>query len=255
MSALKTFASTRLAVAAVAVIFAVALPAAMMPRAYAAPPTVTRSQVYASLSGSGFTPLGTLSVTASGSEMMPTTDMRIVAPAGWFFDTSTGGVLFSVTGDGLRDNGLLAGSLTATASEIRLPVTAASMTGDVLTIAGIKVKPASTSAISGNVGISLDGNLYPWDGPDDVAVVASLIANPLDRPLSDMGINAAVWVGGSVDQLAAAMELAGGVSVTTFVDGAAVVFIPGAPDYVNAAFRAMFPNSGAGTIVFVAKYV
>jgi len=75
-----------------------------------------------------------------------------------------------------------------------------------------------------------------------------------DRPIPSIGVNTAIWGGGSVSQLAAAVASAGGISVTVFVNGAPVVLIPGAPDFVNAAFNAAFPTGvPAGTIVLVVK--
>jgi len=75
-----------------------------------------------------------------------------------------------------------------------------------------------------------------------------------DRPIPSIGVNTAIWGGGSVSQLAAAVASAGGISVTVFVNGAPVVLIPGAPDFVNAAFNAAFPAGvPAGTIVLVVK--
>jgi len=72
-----------------------------------------------------------------------------------------------------------------------------------------------------------------------------------DRPLPDVGVNTAVWNGGTVQQLATAAAAAGGISATVFVDGEAVVLIPGAPAFVNAAFTGdLVP---AGTIVLVVR--
>jgi hypothetical protein len=76
-----------------------------------------------------------------------------------------------------------------------------------------------------------------------------------DREVPNVGVNTAVYNGGTVDQLSAATAAAGGISVTVFVDGQATVLIPGAPAFVNAAFNAAFPDGTvpAGTIVLVVK--
>lgn len=76
-----------------------------------------------------------------------------------------------------------------------------------------------------------------------------------DRDIPDVGVNTAVWNGGTVDQLAAACAAAGGISVTVYVDGKPLVLIPGAPAFVNAAFNAAFPDGSvpSGTIVLVVR--
>lgn len=76
-----------------------------------------------------------------------------------------------------------------------------------------------------------------------------------DREIPNVGVNTAVWNGGSVDQLASATAAAGGISVTVFIGGQATVLIPGAPAFVNAAFNAAFPGGTvpAGTIILVVK--
>lgn len=76
-----------------------------------------------------------------------------------------------------------------------------------------------------------------------------------DRATPNVGVNTAVWNGGTVTQLGAAVSAAGGISVTVFVDGAATVLIPGAPAFVNADFNTAYPdgNVPAGTIVLVVK--
>lgn len=76
-----------------------------------------------------------------------------------------------------------------------------------------------------------------------------------DRPIPNVGVNTAVWNGGTVTQLAAAVAASGGISVTIFVDNQATVLIPGAPAFVNAAFNAAFPdgNVPAGTVVLVVR--
>lgn len=62
-----------------------------------------------------------------------------------------------------------------------------------------------------------------------------------DRPITDAGLTGVVWGGGTIDALVAQLP-AGTTSVTVFADGRAVTFIPGAPEFVNAAFRALFAD-------------
>ncbi len=103
--------------------------------------------------------------------------------------------------------------------------------------------------------------------PDDIAALAVLypptvtapspgvgIVGALDRAITSVGVTAAIWNGGTVAQLAAAVTAAGGVSVTTFVGGRSLVLIPGAPAFVNATFDAAFPSGvPTGTIVLVVR--
>ena len=76
-----------------------------------------------------------------------------------------------------------------------------------------------------------------------------------DRSIPNVGVNTAVWNGGTVTQLATATTAAGGISVTVFIGGEAIVLIPGAPAFVNAAFNAAFPTGDvpSGTIVLVVR--
>ncbi|MBM3141181.1 MAG: hypothetical protein FJZ92_13495 [Chloroflexi bacterium] len=62
------------------------------------------------------------------------------------------------------------------------------------------------------------------------------------------------WNGGTDAQLSTAVTAAGGISATAFVGGQAVVYIPGAPAFVNAAWVAAFPSgASSGTILLVVK--
>ncbi len=70
------------------------------------------------------------------------------------------------------------------------------------------------------------------------------------------GVSPIIWYGGSdptVSGLAAIVQGAGATSATVFVDGAPYVLIPGAPDFANLAFNALFPTAviPSGTIVLV----
>ncbi|MEX2229880.1 MAG: hypothetical protein WEB13_09625, partial [Dehalococcoidia bacterium] len=81
---------------------------------------------------------------------------------------------------------------------------------------------------------------------------ATVGAGDFDRAITSAGVNAAIFNGGTVDQLASAALSVGAVSVTVFVDGSARVLVPGAPAFVNAAFVAVHPfGVPAGTIVIV----
>jgi hypothetical protein len=75
-----------------------------------------------------------------------------------------------------------------------------------------------------------------------------------DRSLSAPGVNAAIWNGGSVDQLIAAAGAQSGISVTTFLGGRSVTLVVGAPAFVNAAFRAAYPSGlPKGVILLVVR--
>ena len=108
--------------------------------------------------------------------------------------------------------------------------------------------------------------------PDDIAALAALYTPVLppptdttspppasastgfDRPIAATGVNTALWTGGSVTDLGVATTAAGGVSVAVFSGGRAVIFIPGAPSFVNASFTALFPDGVlAGTILLVVR--
>ena len=83
------------------------------------------------------------------------------------------------------------------------------------------------------------------------AVIRGSTPGEFDRDIPDIGVNSAVWNGGTVMELSSAVAAAGGISVTVFVGGEAKVLIPGAPVFVNAAFNAAFPSGTvpAGTEV------
>lgn len=108
--------------------------------------------------------------------------------------------------------------------------------------------------------------------PDDVAGLAALyppvlpsptstpapapveVSGGFDRSIASTGVNTALWNGGSLTALAAATLGAGGVSVTVFAGGAALVYVPGAPSFVNVRFAALFPDGvPGGTIVLVVR--
>lgn len=120
-------------------------------------------------------------------------------------------------------------------------------------ITAIADVPASTQDIIGTETITVVGAAPPTATPTATPPAGG--DAQFDRPISNIGVNTAVWGGGTVDQLSAATAAAGGISVTVFVGGDAKVFIPGAPAFVNAEFNAAFPggNVPAGTIVLVVR--
>jgi len=72
--------------------------------------------------------------------------------------------------------------------------------------------------------------------------------------ISDEGVSLVVFGGGSVEDLADAADAAGAISVSLTVNGEFVVYIVGAPDFVNAAFVAAFEDgieAGTPVILFV----
>lgn len=66
------------------------------------------------------------------------------------------------------------------------------------------------------------------------------------------GVNLTTYAGGSVDQLALEASNAGANAVAVTSAGKFIVLVPGAPSFVNAAFKARFPGGvPAGTVVLV----
>jgi hypothetical protein len=224
--------------------------------------TVVLLNTNAATGSSTFTLVKPMSVTCNAASDISASGIKVEAPAGWTFDTTANAVSFAVTGTGtLRINNVISGTTTAVASgtatagpsEIAMTVATPCAVGDILTITGIKVRPGASNTAGGNIGIALDGTSL-LTGPGAIASVATLSASGFDRPISVVGVNPAVWSGGTVDSLAASVTGVGGISVTTFVNGGAVVLIPGAPAFVNAAFNATYPSGvPVGTIVLVTK--
>lgn len=79
--------------------------------------------------------------------------------------------------------------------------------------------------------------------PANVAAGISLTVLPpptLTGKIVPAGVSTVVFSGGYIEEAA---KLAPNViSFTVFIDGAATVYIPGAPGFVNAAFLRAFPN-------------
>ena len=68
------------------------------------------------------------------------------------------------------------------------------------------------------------------------------------------GVNLTTYGGGTVAELGAAGVTAGATSISVTIDGAFVVYVVGAPEFVNAAFSALYPTGVAsGTVVLVVK--
>ncbi len=75
-----------------------------------------------------------------------------------------------------------------------------------------------------------------------------------DRPIASVGVNTALWGGGSVTELATATQSSGGRSITVYLGGRAVIYIPGAPAFVNAAFLGAYPvGVPSATIVLIVR--
>ena len=86
-----------------------------------------------------------------------------------------------------------------------------------------------------------------------VAVVAPTLTGGFATTVST-GVNLTTYGGGTVAELDADGVAAGATSISVTVDGAYVVYVVGAPEFVNAAFNALFPTSVAnGTVVLVVK--
>ncbi|MDA0351789.1 MAG: ScyD/ScyE family protein [Chloroflexi bacterium] len=68
------------------------------------------------------------------------------------------------------------------------------------------------------------------------------------------GVNLSSYGGGPVAQIAAELGAAGATSLVVTVDGSFVIYIVGAPGFVNTAFTTAFPDglpAGAGVLVIV----
>lgn len=153
------------------------------------------------------------------------------------------------------------GALVQDGTSVTLVVSAGAVaTSTVVTVNGVAtftyVSPGTAqqvnlTAVAGSVttskaiGVGVAGPVTPGAGGDGT----------LDREVPNVGVNTAVYNGGTVEQLSAAVTAAGGISVTVFIDGKATVLIPGAPAFVNAAFNAAYPGGTipAGTIVLIVK--
>ena len=86
-----------------------------------------------------------------------------------------------------------------------------------------------------------------------VAVVAPTLTGGFATTVST-GVNLTTYGGGTVAELDADGVVAGATSISVTVDGAYVVYVVGAPEFVNAAFNAQFPTSVPnGTVVLVVK--
>ena len=86
-----------------------------------------------------------------------------------------------------------------------------------------------------------------------VAVVAPTLTGGFATTVST-GVNLTTYGGGTVAELDADGVAAGATSISVTVDGAYVVYVVGAPEFVNAAFNALFPTSVPnGTVVLVVK--
>lgn len=74
-------------------------------------------------------------------------------------------------------------------------------------------------------------------------------------PIVTSGHTIALWEGGTVIELATALASQGATSATYFRDGMAVVLVVGAPSFVNAAFRTIFPGDmvARSTLIIVSK--
>lgn len=103
----------------------------------------------------------------------------------------------------------------------------------------------------GHGAVTLNGQPFP----STATAAPTSRAGTFDRATPNLGVNTAVWNGGTVGELATAVAAAGGISVTVFINGEATVLIPGAPAFVNAAFNAAYPggNVPAGTIVLIVR--
>jgi hypothetical protein len=66
------------------------------------------------------------------------------------------------------------------------------------------------------------------------------------------GLNLSTYNGGTVAEMAADAAAAGATTVSVTVGGVFVTYVVGAPDFVNAAFTANFPDGiPAGEVVLV----
>jgi hypothetical protein len=86
--------------------------------------------------------------------------------------------------------------------------------------------------------------------PSGLGTEMGTFATP-SSPLPAKGVALVVWNGGTVEALAAATQLLQGASLTSYVGGKAVVLIPGAPAFVNAAFTALYPSGAPAGTLFV----
>jgi hypothetical protein len=86
-----------------------------------------------------------------------------------------------------------------------------------------------------------------------VVVAAPTLTGGFAATLST-GVNLTTYGGGTVAELDADGVAAGATSISVTIDGAFVVYVVSAPEFVNAAFNAQYPTSVAsGTVVLVVK--
>ncbi|MBM3139324.1 MAG: hypothetical protein FJZ92_03690 [Chloroflexi bacterium] len=79
--------------------------------------------------------------------------------------------------------------------------------------------------------------------PIDFFVPESLIAaSRFAGAVNPTGVSLVSFNGGTIDQLSSAVAAVKARSATVFVAGTPITLIPGAPSFVNAAFRAQFPD-------------
>jgi len=86
-----------------------------------------------------------------------------------------------------------------------------------------------------------------------VVVAAPTLTGGFAATLST-GVNLTTYGGGTVAELDADGVAAGATSISVTIDGAFIVYVVSAPEFVNAAFNAQYPTSVAnGTVVLVVK--
>ncbi|MEX1023008.1 MAG: right-handed parallel beta-helix repeat-containing protein [Dehalococcoidia bacterium] len=109
--------------------------------------------------------------------------------------------------------------------------------------------------VAGTVTVNADGSVTINASVDHFTIFA-VMSQPgrgtFGPAPAATGVSVTMWRGGGMDRLTAA--LLGSDSVWVTVDGAFVGYVPGAPEMVNAAFLARFPNGlQAGTPVVVTR--
>jgi len=94
--------------------------------------------------------------------------------------------------------------------------------------------------------ITVEGVADPEDGDDGEEGEGGFTGD-----IADDGVSLVIFGGGSITVLAEAGEMENVISISLTVDGEFVVYIVGAPDFVNAAFSALFGEDGvpAGPVI------
>ncbi|MEX2230409.1 MAG: HYR domain-containing protein, partial [Dehalococcoidia bacterium] len=196
-------------------------------------PVGATTVTFSAADAAGNTGTATAVVTVTEAAAPDTTAPVVTAPAGITVEVAAGALGAPKTQADIA--ALLAGA-TAT-DDVDASVTVSNNAPAIFPVGATTVTFSATDA-AGNTGtaaavVTVTEAAAPAPTPSEGE-------GTFDRTVPNVGVNTAVWNGGTVDQLSAATAAAGGISVTVFIGGEATVLIPGAPAFVNAAFNAAF---------------